>query len=40
MKNKHWSKYQLLNEVVSNKNITIKGSYSYYSDCWDNGFEN
>lgn len=39
MKNKHWSKYQLLNEVVSNKNITIKGCYSYYSDCWDNGFE-
>lgn len=39
MNKKHWSKYQLLHEVVTNPNITIKGTHSYYSDCWDNGFE-
>lgn len=39
MQNKHWSKYQLLYEVVTNPNISIKGTHSYYSDCWDNGFE-
>jgi len=39
MTQKHWSKYQLLHEVVQNKNIHVKGTYSYYSDCWDNGFE-
>ncbi|ASK19836.1 MULTISPECIES: CatB-related O-acetyltransferase [unclassified Halomonas] len=39
MQNKHWSKYQLLHEVVTNPNISIKGTHSYYSDCWDNGFE-
>ncbi|GEA50298.1 antibiotic acetyltransferase [Vibrio inusitatus NBRC 102082] len=39
MQNKHWSKYQLLHEIVSNPNITVKGKHSYYSDCWDNGFE-
>ncbi|MBW3695165.1 CatB-related O-acetyltransferase [Vibrio sp. T187] len=39
MTQKHWSKYQLLHQVVQNKNIHIKGTYSYYSDCWDNGFE-
>ncbi|ANO34612.1 CatB-related O-acetyltransferase [Vibrio breoganii] len=39
MQEKHWSKYQLLHEVVSNPNIHIKGKHSYYSDCWDNGFE-
>ncbi|OLQ86389.1 antibiotic acetyltransferase [Vibrio panuliri] len=39
MPKKHWSKFQLLHEVVSNPNIIIKGSHSYYSDCWDNGFE-
>ncbi|MDN3681118.1 CatB-related O-acetyltransferase [Vibrio tapetis] len=39
MKEKHWSKFQLLHEVVTNENITVKGKHSYYSDCWDNGFE-
>lgn len=39
MTQKHWSKFQLLHQVVSNKNIHIKGQHSYYSDCWDNGFE-
>lgn len=39
MTKKHWSKFQLLHEVVRNKNIHIKGTHSYYSDCWDSGFE-
>ena len=39
MKNKHWSKVEYLHETVKNKNIIIKGQHSYYSDCWDNGFE-
>ncbi|AFH95073.1 CatB-related O-acetyltransferase [Providencia stuartii] len=39
MNQKHWSKYQLLHEVAQNPNIHIKGRHSYYSDCWDNGFE-
>ncbi|BBV05273.1 CatB-related O-acetyltransferase [Providencia rettgeri] len=39
MNQKHWSKYELLHEVVQNPNIHIKGRHSYYSDCWDNGFE-
>ncbi|KDM89744.1 CatB-related O-acetyltransferase [Photobacterium galatheae] len=39
MSEKHWSKVQLLHEVVTNPNITIKGTHSYYSDCWDHGFE-
>jgi chloramphenicol O-acetyltransferase type B len=30
---------QYLHEVNTNPNITIKGTHSYYSDCWDNGFE-
>ncbi|MEX9911290.1 MULTISPECIES: CatB-related O-acetyltransferase [Providencia] len=40
MNQKHWSKYQLLHEVVQNPNIHVKGQHSYYSDCWDGGFEN
>ncbi|UXM95537.1 hypothetical protein N5853_02575 [Bartonella sp. HY329] len=36
---KHWSRTQLLHEVVTNPNIIIKGTHSYYSDCWDSGFE-
>ncbi|MDD9341024.1 MAG: CatB-related O-acetyltransferase [Providencia heimbachae] len=39
MNKKHWSKYELLHEVVQNPNIHIKGHHSYYSDCWDEGFE-
>ena len=38
-KRKHWSTFQLLHEVVQNSNIHLKGTHSYYSDCWDNGFE-
>lgn len=37
---KHWSKMELLSDSVTNPNIVIKGKLSYYSDCWDNGFEN
>jgi len=36
---KHWSKMELLSDSVMNPNIIIKGKLSYYSDCWDNGFE-
>ncbi|HCE3562265.1 TPA: CatB-related O-acetyltransferase [Vibrio parahaemolyticus] len=36
---KHWSKVQYLHQVVQNANIHIKGTHSYYSDCWDNDFE-
>ncbi|MGF1841712.1 antibiotic acetyltransferase, partial [Vibrio clamense] len=32
MQKKHWSKFQLLHEVVTNPNISIKGTHSYYSD--------
>ncbi|QUJ69935.1 CatB-related O-acetyltransferase (plasmid) [Photobacterium sp. GJ3] len=39
MSEKHWSKVQLLHEVVTNPNILVKGTRSYYSDCWDDGFE-
>ncbi|HEM7132822.1 CatB-related O-acetyltransferase [Providencia rettgeri] len=39
MNQKHWSKYELLHEVVQNPNIHIKGKHSYYSGCWDSGFE-
>ena len=36
---KHWSKMEMLHETVKNKNISIKGTHSYYSDAYDNGFE-
>ena len=36
---KHWSKTELLHQTVTNPNIIVKGTHSYYSDCWDNGFE-
>lgn len=39
MQSKHWSKVKLLHEIVTNPNIFIKGQHSYYSDCWDAGFE-
>lgn len=39
MNNKHWTKMEMLHETVKNKNISIKGSHSYYSDAYDNGFE-
>ncbi|MBY5945234.1 CatB-related O-acetyltransferase [Photobacterium rosenbergii] len=39
MNNKHWTKMEMLHETVNNKNISIKGTHSYYSDAYDNGFE-
>lgn len=36
---KHWSKTERLHQTVTNPNIQITGTHSYYSDCWDNGFE-
>ncbi|OAN11469.1 antibiotic acetyltransferase [Photobacterium jeanii] len=39
MTTKHWTKTELLHQVVTNKNIHIKGTHSYYSDAYDNGFE-
>ncbi|MFL4364641.1 CatB-related O-acetyltransferase [Enterobacter asburiae] len=39
MTDKHWSKMEYLHQTVTNPNIHIKGTKSYYSDCWDNGFE-
>lgn len=39
MQDKHWSKTELLHQTVKNPNIIIKGTHSYYSHCWDEGFE-
>lgn len=39
MQEKHWSKVEYLHLTVSNPNIVLKGTHSYYSDCWDKGFE-
>lgn len=39
MKNKHWSQVEYLHLTVKNPNILISGQHSYYSDCWDQGFE-
>ncbi|HIW06050.1 MAG TPA: CatB-related O-acetyltransferase [Candidatus Ignatzschineria merdigallinarum] len=36
---KHWSRVERLHETVTNPNIIVKGTHSYYSDCWDDGFE-
>ena len=36
---KHWSRVERLHEAVTNPNIIVKGTHSYYSDCWDDGFE-
>lgn len=30
---------EFLHQTVTNPNIHIKGTHSYYSDCWDKGFE-
>lgn len=37
--NKHWSKVEYLHQTVKNPNIHIRGTHSYYSNCWDEGFE-
>ncbi|HEB0857051.1 CatB-related O-acetyltransferase [Citrobacter freundii] len=39
MSGKHWSRMEYLHQTVTNPNICIKGTHSYYSDCWDKGFE-
>ena len=39
MANKHWSITERLHLTVTNPNVIIRGSHSYYSDCWDRGFE-
>ncbi|MEO9615122.1 MAG: CatB-related O-acetyltransferase [Nitratireductor sp.] len=36
---KHWSRVEYLHETVSNPNIHIRGTHSYYSDAWSGGFE-
>ncbi len=36
---KHWSTVALLHETVTNPNIILKGTHSYYSDAYDDGFE-
>ncbi|UXI03891.1 CatB-related O-acetyltransferase [Photobacterium sp. TY1-4] len=36
---KHWSKMEMLHETVKNPNIILKGTHSYYSDAYDQGFE-
>lgn len=39
MLEKHWSQVEYLHQTVNNPNIHIKGTHSYYSHCWDHGFE-
>ncbi len=36
---KHWCEFEFISKTVKNPNIHIKGSYSYYSAYWDQGFE-
>lgn len=36
---KHWSKVEYLHQSVSNPNIIIKGTHSYYSNAWSGSFE-
>lgn len=36
---KHWSKVEYLHETVTNPNIHVKGTHSYYSAAWTGGFE-
>ncbi|MGR5177741.1 CatB-related O-acetyltransferase [Vibrio parahaemolyticus] len=39
MSDKHWTQFELLHQTVSNKNIHIRGTHSYYSHAYDEGFE-
>ncbi|MRS13310.1 antibiotic acetyltransferase [Enterobacteriaceae bacterium RIT691] len=39
MSEKHWSQVEYLHQTVTNPNIHIKGTHSYYSNCWDHDFE-
>ena len=36
---KHWSKVEYLHETVTNPNIIVKGTHSYYSNAWSGCFE-
>lgn len=36
---KHWSKVEYLHETVTNPNIHIQGTHSYYSPAWTGSFE-
>lgn len=36
---KHWSRVEYLHETVSNPNIHIRGTHSYYSDAWTGSFQ-
>ena len=36
---KHWSRVEYLHLVVTNPNIHLRGTRSYYSDAWTGGFE-
>ncbi|WP_269930203.1 CatB-related O-acetyltransferase [Aminobacter sp. HY435] len=36
---KHWSKVEHLHETVTNPNIHVRGTHSYYSDAWSGSFE-
>lgn len=36
---KHWSKVEYLHQTVTNPNIHIKGTSSYYSNAWSGNFE-
>lgn len=36
---KHWSRVEYLHLVVTNPNIHLRGTHSYYSDAWTGGFE-
>ncbi|MBA2655932.1 MAG: CatB-related O-acetyltransferase [Tatlockia sp.] len=39
MTTKHWSKVEYLHKTVTNPNIHIRGTHSYYSDYWSGSFE-
>lgn len=36
---KHWSRVEYLHQTVTNPNIIVKGTRSYYSDAWSGSFE-
>lgn len=36
---KHWSRVEYLHLAVTNPNIHLRGTHSYYSDAWTGGFE-
>ncbi|MFD1881630.1 CatB-related O-acetyltransferase [Paracoccus pacificus] len=36
---KHWSQVEYLHETVSNPNIHLRGTHSYYSSAWTGSFE-